>query len=374
MKAARLYLPLALLVLLPSTAAAQEAGDTVIKQGNIKEDLYLAGGTVDVLANVEGDVIAAGGQVTIDNTVTGDVIAAGGNVSIRARVSDDVRAAGGRVTVSGAIGDEVVIAGGQVLLASTATVGGRAWLGGNSVTVAGKVGKNLRAAGNRIVISGEIAGDVELFAESVEIQPSAIINGNVTYYSRDEAQIAEGARIAGNVVRHRLQPHEEARPGARFIGGIARLALYVSLMVTAIVFYLLFPAASVGAAHTINESPWKSLGLGIAILAATPLVIVLLFVTFVGVWLALIAIALYLVLLLLGFLTAILNVGEWGLRLIGRNMAPNKGWRVLSLVAAFVALWLIRWIPVLGGLVVFLLLLFGLGALTLYLWRRYVSA
>lgn len=369
--------PIAALLLLSVAcwpAAAQEAGDNIVKRGRIAQDLYLAGGTVEVLANVDGDVVAAGGQVSIDNGVSGDVMAAGGTVAVRGRVADDVRLAGGNVTISGAVGDDAIAAGGNVLLARGATVGGRAWFGGNSVNVAGKVEEELKAGGNRVVIAGEIGGDVEVYAETLEIQPGAVIAGNVNYYSRDEARIANDARIAGTVTRHRLRPGEEMQEGMRVIGGIARIGLYLSLMLTAVVYYLLFPQASIAAARTLNGSPWKSLGLGLAILAATPLVVALLFASLVGVWLALIALTLYLLILLLGFLTAILAVGDWGLHLLGRSAAPSKGWRVLSIVATFVALWLVRWVPVLGGLVVFALLVFGLGALTLYLWRRYVSA
>lgn len=359
---------------LPLNAGAQEAGGNVVKQGRIARDLYLAGGTVDVLATVQGDVVVAGGHVTVGNAVSGDVMAAGGSVTVRGQVKDDVRVAGGNVTINGSVGDDAIAAGGHVLLAPGASVGGRAWFGGNTVNVAGKVGKELKVAGNRVVIAGQIGGDVELFAESVEIQPGAVIRGNVSYYSREEAQIAKDAKIAGTVTRHRLRPGEEMREGARFVGGIARVGLYLSLLLTAVVFYLLFPHAAVGAARAVNDSPWKSLGLGLAVLAATPLVVVLLFASLIGVWLALTALALYLVFLLLGFLTGILNVGDWGLRLVRRGTAPTKGWRVLSIAAAFVALWVIRFVPILGGLVVFALLVFGLGALVLYLWRRYVSA
>ena len=120
---------------LPIGVMAQEAGDNILKQGQIAQDLYLAGGTIDMLADVDGDVIAAGGQINIDQSVTGDVMVAGGNVSIRARVGDDVRAAGGNITVSGPVGDEAIIAGGNVLISPTATIGGRALLGGANVRV-----------------------------------------------------------------------------------------------------------------------------------------------------------------------------------------------------------------------------------------------
>jgi len=365
---------LVVVMCLPLVGATQEAGDAIVKQGRIAQDIYLAGGTIDMLADVDGDVIAAGGQINIDQSVSGDILVAGGNISIRARVGDDVRAAGGNITVSGAVGDEAVIGGGNILISPTASIGGRALLGGGNIRIEGKVGKGVKAGGNRVVIDGDITGDVEVFAETVEIGPRATIRGNLLYYSRQEAQIASGAKISGAVTQQQFDVEHGKRERSKTFGPIARLALYVTLMVTGVVLYLLFPIATVGAAQTVNTSPWKSLGLGFAMIAATPLIALLLLISFVGIWLGLLVLAMYLALWLLGFLTGVFTVGEWGLRLIGRAQTATKGWRVVSVVVALLVLWIVRLAPVLGGIAVFALLIFGLGALTLYLWRRYVSA
>lgn len=349
------------------------AGDSIVAQGTIERDLYAAGGTVDVFADVEGDVVAAGGQVAIERRVRGDVLAAGGHVAVRARVDDDVRAAGGNVTVSGPVGDEAVLAGGRVLLAPAARVGGRARLAGGTVQVAGHVGQGLKAAGNRIEISGQVDGDVELYANDIEIAPGAVIGGRLTYYSDDPARIAPDASIAGAVTHHRFDPGEDLAEGMDTAAEVARVGLYVSLMITGIVLFLLFPAGSVAAARTIGAAPLPSLGLGFAVLVATPFLVLLLFVTVFGVWLALALLALWFVLLLAGFLTGVIYVGDRGLRWLGRGADASKGWYLLAIVLALVLLWLVRLVPVLGTLALFALLLFGLGALTLFLWRRYVS-
>jgi cytoskeletal protein CcmA (bactofilin family) len=353
--------------------ADDRAGGTVLVQGQVGRDLYVAGGTVDVAAEVDGDVIAAGGQVTVDRDVRGDVLAAGGNVAIRARVGDDVRAAGGNVTVSGAVADEVVLGGARVLLAQSAQVGGRARLAGNTVQVAGRIDQGLKAAGTRIEISGRIAGDVELYADEIEIAPGASIGGDLVYYGREQARIAEGARIAGTVTRHRVDVGEDFGEGLETVGAAARIGLYVSLMLTGIVLFLLFPTGSVAAARTIGAAPWAALGLGFAVLVATPFLVLLLLVSLVGVWLGLALLALYFVLLLVGFLTGILYVGDRGLRWVGRAADASKGWYLLAIVLALLVLWLVRLIPVLGTVAVFALLLFGLGATTLFLWRRYMT-
>lgn len=346
---------------------AQDAGERVIKQGVITEDLYVAGGEIQVDAVVEGDVTAAGGDVVVERVVKGDVIAAGGTVTISAEVWDDIRAAGGDVTVSGSVGDDAILAGGSVRLLSGSSVGGRAWLAGGDLEVAGGITKELKAAGGRITISGEIDGDVELRAESISILPSARISGNFKYSSPNAADIAEGAQILGQVTR---EPYEEERFGP--LGGIAGSAVFfVSLALAGIVLYLLFPRFSVAAATIIREAPLKSLGLGLALLVTAPFAVLLLMVSVIGIPLALVLAALYCVALLVGFLTAALFVGDAGFRLLQRKEEMSRGERLLSLAGALLLIFILKLIPIVGGVVVFALLLFGLGALTLQTYRSY---
>lgn len=360
--------PIVLLELLSAgPLAAQESGGTIAKPGTIREDVYLAGRSVEVREQVAGDVVAAGVRVSIENRVRGDVLAAGGAVTVRATVDDDVRAAGGSVEVAGHVGDDVLAAGGEVLLPRSATIGGRAWLAGGSIAIAGQVGQGVRAAAGDIAITGQIAGDVELAGETITIGPQAVIRGNLTYYSANEASIDSKALIAGTVTRR--DGAARAAPGPSAAG--TRLGLFAALAVATIVYYLLLPVFSLQTAAAIRSAPWQSLGLGLAMLATTPLVVVLLFISLLGVWLALVVLALYLALLIAGLLTGALALADLGLTLARLAETPPRAWRIGSIAATFALLWLLCFIPVLGALSVFALLVLGIGALTAALWRRY---
>ncbi len=344
--------------------AAQQAGEVVVKRGIVAEDLYVAGRSVDVAAQVQGDVVAAGKRVSIDESVAGDVLAAGETVTIRAEVQDDVRAAGRSVTLVGPVAGHVVAAGETVSIMPAATVGEWAWLAGAEVNVAGRVGGELKAAGQSVIVSGEIGGDVELMAEEIRILGHARIKGDLVYRSDNEPQISDGADIAGDIIA-RPMPHEE--PEARGAGFIFLAALALA----AGVYYLLFPVFSVAGAEGLRRSPFTALGLGVAFLFSVPFVILLLIVTLIGVLLALPLLAWYLVSLLGGFLTGVIFVGDAGLRLLGKAGSATRGLRVLFIVLALLALVLIQFIPVFGGLAVLVLFLLGLGALQLQAWRSY---
>ena len=353
----------------PLLAAAQQFGESVIQRGHVQEDVYLIGGSVRVMGQVDGDVSAAGGRVSIEDAVNGDVAAFGGSVELRAKVKDDARITGGEVLVHGTIGDDLLAAGGTVSVAPETRIGGRAWLAGGTLDIGGRVGKELKAAGGSIVIAGEVLGDVDLIGENIEIRPGAIIHGRLQYRSQHEARVDPGARLLGAEVMLPL----EAPPGTKTGHAGGRVFMPLSLLATASVLFLLFPNFSQLTARSVREAPWQVLGLGFAVLASGPLVVILLLVSVVGLWLGLIALVLYFILLLLGYLTGVLFVADAGLQRLRRPEPPGKGWVIGALAVTLVVLALLRLLPVIGGLVAFALLLFGLGALTRTLWRRYTN-
>jgi cytoskeletal protein CcmA (bactofilin family) len=360
---------LLLACLLPLSAPAQEAGDTVQIRGARAEDVYAAGGTVDIMADVEGDVVAAGGRVIAGERISGDVLAAGGSVNVRATVGDDVRVAGGDVTLEGSIGGDAIAAGGSVLLLPGGTVGGRAWFSGGRVDVGGEIGRELRAAGGRIVLSGRVHGDVELSGRSISLLEGTVIDGDLLYRSPREAEIAEGAIIHGTV-RHEPAEHQAGAVAAAVTG--AGLLVLLGLLVTGILLFLLFPRVIAASVTTIRTRPWTSLGLGLALFTATPLVISLLFMTLIG-WLpALVTGALYLLLLPAGFLTGTFFAGGLAAGLRKRGELSRTRWLWAFAIALCVVL-LLGLIPLLGQLLLLALMLLGTGALALGLYRRYTG-
>ena len=143
------------------------------------------------------------------------------------------------------------------------------------------------------------------------------------------------------------------------------------LMVTGVVLLLLFPGVFARSARTIATNPWKSLGLGLAALVVTPVVVMILLFTVLGIPLAFTAMALYAVALLVGFLVAAVFLGDVG-GLLGQRR-PSPGGQIVRLLGALIVLALARWIPVVGGLILCLALLFGLGALVLESHRAYAG-
>lgn len=367
--AARMYRVTFLLCMLLAMGQtdAQEVGENVvISGGTINEDLYVAGERVHVTSAVNGDVIAAGGRIILSGPIEGDVLAVGGVVDVQGNVADDVRAAGGTVTIDSRVGDQVAAAGGTVRILPGALVAGKVWLAGGEVEILGVLGKEARVAGGTVVIAGRVQGDLNIAAREVKILSGARIEGNLIYRSPQQAEISPDAQITGSITYKAVEMPE--RPSRLQAAGVFA-AVFLSLLVSGIVLFLLFPAFTYAAARNIRTAPWKSLGLGFVLLIVTPFAAVVLMMTVLGIPLAFIMLAAYFIALPLSFIITMLFLGDASMRLVRRTAFLSRAWGVAALVIGFIILTLLQLIPVVGGLAGFLALIFGFGALGLQTGR-----
>ena len=93
-------------------------------------------------------------------------------------------------------------------------------------------------------------------------------------------------------------------------------------------------------------------------------------ITIVGIPLALILFLLYVLLLFLGWVTSALFLGRKGLELMHMRQPVTTARRIVALLAAVVALWLLGQVPVIGGWITFAALVLGIGALVWQGWPR----
>ena len=358
---------LALLLLfalgLPLSAFSMpESGEVVTKRGTVDDDFYAAGGTVDIDAVVAGDVVAAGGDLFIGHHIEGDVIAAGGTITIRGEVLDDVRTAGGDITVDANIGDDLIASGGRIKLSPDALVSGQAWLAGGDIYIAGTVNRDLVAGAGSVSISGVVHGDVRVESGGLQILDGALISGDVYYRGPDEAIIHPDSKITGQVHYEQVEwerPHE----------GMG-IFFAISMIVASIVFFKLFPGFTQTATDRLSADPLKSLGAGLVTLIMVPVIAALLMAIVVGIWVGFSLMALYFVALITGLLVAFFAVSDWIAGKFNIDVSSNRRRLLLTAVVIFV-IGLLGNVPVLGGLIMFLLLLTGLGAGTLQLRALY---
>jgi hypothetical protein len=340
-----------------------------------QSSVYLARDEVQTRAPVGEDVFLAGAHVTLNEKVTGSANLAGAAVDVNARIDENLRAAGRNVTVTGRIGGSATLLGGNVRLQPFSEVGEQTWIAAASASVAGNIGSDLKVYARQISIGGEIAGDARLIGEDIEILPSARIKGDLVYTSTKEIQIDPAAQIGGAITRipksdrylfggHSLFSNFKLRYGFS-------AAFAMGLFGAGTIVLLLFPNFTVAAQAAVASDPLKSLALGFLLFFTIPVMGLMLFISVLGIPLSLALFALYGLLLLLGMLTFAFFLAEKSARLFQAQGEISAGWRIVSLAFALLLLGLIRVIPFIGGLLLFIALLTGIGAWCLQAFRHH---
>jgi cytoskeletal protein CcmA (bactofilin family) len=352
----------AALILFLSTAAAQErprqrgsASHATVQASQVVDGDYFAfGQTVEISGTINGDLYASGGQVVIDGRVNGDVLVAGGRVRLSGTVSQDVRAAGGQITIAGNVGRNLTVAGGNVEIASSAVIRGGVVAAGGSVDLAAPVGGAAKIAAGTLIIANRMAGDVEAAVGTLRITSRAEIDGNVSYWSRKEAVVSEGARIKGKIVRN-VPPQ---RPRFSFFFWIVFVSInLVCTLILGLLSARFLPRYHQAVITTLRENPWASLGIGFIAAVVLPVVCALLFATVLAIPLALIILVAFFILLYWSRIYAISRIGES----ILARFRPAAS-RASAFVLGLFVYYILAIIPVVGWIVVPLAMLFGLGA------------
>jgi hypothetical protein len=106
-------------------------------------------------------------------------------------------------------------------------------------------------------------------------------------------------------------------------------------------------------------------------LVGVPFAIIVLLVTIIGIPLALLLGFGYALLLLLGYLVGAIFLGDFVLGKVGAAKLDSGWWRVLFMFLALVVLAIVKQMPFIGGLAVFLLFLAGIGAFTMRTWQGF---
>ena len=264
-------------------------------------------------------------------------------------------------------GDKVTIMGNSDIPAGTVVTGDAVTVMGNSV-IDGKVMGNVSSVMGNVTINGEVNGDVTAVMGNIDLRPGARVHGQINValgqVNRAPGSSASDVRVDnGGVNISGLNISSLGNiPRGIFLGIFAPwiiLSRWLVDLALALLVVALFPGAIKGIAINIEGEPGRAAITGlIALLAAIPIGLVLL-ITLIGpvVW------ALFLV--VAGFFGTVAVSALIG-RKVNAAVRPAEPGQASSLVwdvlIGVSLLALLRFVPVAGGLVRFVVTLIGLGA------------
>jgi len=292
-----LYLFLAMLFSLHVSAQSPyKAGEKIVINKKVNDDLYAAGGEIQLLAAVEGDLVVAGGDLNFADTVKGDLIVAGGDITLGGHVSDDVRIAGGDITVTGTIRDDLIVFGGQLSIDEEAVISGNLIIFGGQVDLNGIVEGDLRAkagtvyfngtvdrnfevSAREIFIDGSIGGKSTIAAQELVLGNDASFKGDIAYWSEERDIDFTAFQKSGKTTFDESLAPERGLFDFRYMGIVA-FGLILAYLVA--VFLLLLIANGflknyfAQAAGQLDQQFVRCFGLGVLYLLGLPVAIFLL--------------------------------------------------------------------------------------------------
>jgi len=352
-------------VVLPPPAAAADIEHskstyTLAAGQVVKTDLIVAADRTVIDGDVDGDLIAWSRSIIVNGRVKGDVLGWGQSVTINGVVDGNVRAACETLTISGTVGKNAMAWSGDVNLDHKGKIGGSATIGAGNGELNGSIGGDVLAFIGGLEIDGPIGGNVRVQAGTLSIGSGAVISGTTKYKGRKAAEVAVGAKLASPIefTEHKHGPdraspryywHQALHWGASFVFGL------VLLLIAPPFFYDVANAC---------KKVGPTSGLGVLFLLATPVAAILVCITIVGIPVGIAALFLYVIALY----SAQVFVGSWlGERILGAAVGFGPALGRLALGLAIIRL--LRLIPFLGALVAAIVLVWGLGALVLTLYR-----
>jgi hypothetical protein len=294
--------------------------------------------------------------------IVGAVILASAVLAAGPASAQDVDVDGVDVRVDLGDEDDIVVLTGRVDVREGESVGDVVIFDG-PVRVDGAAGGAVIAFNGDVLIGGEVSGDVVAFNGVVELEDGARIAGDLV--TRLAPRLAPTASVGGE--RRTVDPSLAfGRPFAWAARFGFWLAVSVSTLVLGLLLLLLAPRAGETTVLAGTTGVGPSIGWGLLVFSGLPVLGVIASLTIVGLPFGIG------VFLALATVYAIGYVA--GAHVLGRLLMKPPASPFLAFLVGWAILRVVALVPAAGGLTWFAATVFGLGALSVALWRARAAA
>lgn len=348
----------------PDTSRVDSGGDTFVAGALVDEtvdesgDVFIAGRTIIATGRSNGDLHVSGFDVTVNANAAGDLYVAGASVLVQSRVSEDLTAAGWSVRTSE--GSETA---------------GNARLFGRTVTIEGPVTGALLVTAQDVILNAPIAGDARIMAQSVSFGPEAIIGGTLTYAAPAAISVPERVALAERVVFERVtssEAREQWRDLREEMPGVPGFMSILSGFLVTLLFFValgalmlaLVPKRLSKMRRSIMEAPGQSILLGIIGLSMLFGMVPITGLTIIGLPFVPVVVLSIVVVWMLGYALGAYSVAMRVWTGFGGEEDPSRLIRLIVFAAAMTFVALLNFIPFVGWVANYTLVLLGLGAIT----------
>ena len=340
----KIFLALVLL-LLPLMVSAKPVGKVVEADESVKTE-----------GTYESSRFMFGNNVSNNSRIDGIGFLAGNSINSRGTVSYGVYA-GNVITISDEIEKDLFAAGNEITITEDAIVPRDAYVAGNSVTIYTEIGRDLYVAADTVDLRGvAIKGDVYISAAKIKMDENTSIAGTFTYEEETKVEGLDKAEVdkAKTYKVDRVE-FKQAEKKSKIISTLTGMAV---AFVTMLVIFLLFPKFRKAIEKTeddLGTIALTSLG-GLALTICIPVLAVIAMLTVVLIPVSLMVLAGYFATLYLASLVTYYLVGH----ILYSKISEKPIWPV-ELLIGIVLFKVLSFIPVAGGIIVFLCFVYGMG-------------
>lgn len=351
-------------LLAPPTANALEHRHsedmlTIATTETIDDTLILTGETVVIDGTINGDLIAFAHRVIVNGTVAGNLVVAAEAVTISGRIDGSVLGAASLLEINDAIiNGDLWGAADNVTISGDSRIGGNAIIASEMASISGAIERDLIAAGNSIEISGTVGEDLEAFTNRVGLLGNARIDGNLRFRTNDEKNLRRSSTSTVNGKIEILPRHSKFKSKNKYVTGrfyIHQLLRLVSAFIAGIVLLWFIPELrDVTLGRGIEGL--KTAGIGLVTLISLPIIVLLFAVTVIGLPLSVVGAFFWLLAI---YFAKIVLASMIGSMLLSSSAMEDS--LPLTLLAGLVVILVTVNLPMIGGILSFILTIIGIG-------------
>jgi cytoskeletal protein CcmA (bactofilin family) len=357
-------LGLALIAPVPARAAETAHGDpnyTLPQGSEVKTDLVVSADHTQIDGTVDGDLIVFSRDVEVTGHVGGDILDFSQELRMNGKVDGNLRAFSRSLVVNGSVAKNLMALVHTLEVSRQSTVGGSATLLTADGMLSGPIKGDILALAGQLEIDGVIGGNINVRGADLTVGSTADIAGQTEFRGPKQPEVAPGAKLASPIAvtiekttpeysTWRYYWHQTLRWGAAFLLGL--------------VLFLLAPGAFLDATNAANRVG-LSMGIGLLFLVGIPVAAAIACVTIVGLGVGIATLLVYIVAI---YMSPVFVGGWLGEKLLGAGVGIGPVLARLALGLAILRV--IRVIPFVGPLSMWVVIVWGLGAYVLTVHKR----
>ena len=202
MKSKLIYLALITVVIITGTLNASTFIDVNKKSFKpdtiFNDDVFIIGNNIKFQSHITGDLIGASQDIVFSGICNGNINWAARRITINGPVDGSIRGFAQTIDINSRVGRNLFAVGETITIGPGTSVSTDIDLAGSKIIFEGSVGNDLVIRGDKIIIAGKVGGDLDIKASIIEIEPSAVIEGDLIYKSPNKMKIGDEVVIKGD--------------------------------------------------------------------------------------------------------------------------------------------------------------------------------